>query len=37
MSLVDIAIDAALGRQGNILLLCTNGTRRLGFFESARH
>lgn len=37
VSLVDIAIDAALGRQGDILLLCTNGTRKLGLFESAHH
>lgn len=37
ISLLDIAVDAALGTQGDILLLCTSGTRKLGLFESARH
>jgi len=37
VSLLDVAVDAALACKGDILLLCTNGTRKLKLFESARH
>ena len=36
VSLLDLAVDAGLASQGRILLLCTNGTRKLRLFEGAR-
>lgn len=36
VSLLDLAVDAGLESQGKILLLCTNGTRKLRLFEGAR-
>ena len=36
MSLLDLAVNAGLESQGKILLLCTNGTRKLRLFEGAR-
>mgnify|MGYP001035362586 CR=1 FL=1 len=37
ISLLDIALESALATRGNILLLCTNGTRKLRLFESAQN
>jgi aspartate racemase len=36
VSLLDLAVDAGLASQGKILLLCTNGTRKLRLFEGSR-
>jgi aspartate racemase len=36
VSLLDLAVDAGLESQGKVLLLCTNGTRKLRLFEGAR-
>lgn len=36
VSLLDLAVDAGLESKGKILLLCTNGTRKLRLFEGAR-
>jgi len=36
VSLLDVAVDAALQCTGDVLLLCTSGTRKLRLFEGAR-
>lgn len=36
VSLLDVAVESSLARSGNILVLCTNGTRRLQLFEGTR-
>jgi hypothetical protein len=35
--LLDLAIEAGLTARGKILLLCTNGARKLRLFEGARN
>lgn len=37
VSLLDLAVTAGLAAEGEILLLCTNGTRKLRLFEGARN
>lgn len=37
VSLLDVAVESARSCRGKILLLCTNGTRKLRLFEDARN